>query len=239
MSQGRKPSTTTDFKQEPILCAVGICSLLRRALKRLFFIGEIPMNELAVPKQFQDMIFLQGQSARTNSLLVAERFGKRHDNVLQAIEIMECSDAFRSQNITESQYVDERGKTQKIYDLTWKGFSILAMGFTGKAAMEWKERFLDAFEWMQNELAILQREAALKQGRVEGRNEVRQDSWDQIGREQRDAIGKVAKSNHRWEQERGRKEQVQKDNKVLTKANEKLNKENIKLRAELKAAKSK
>jgi Rha family phage regulatory protein len=213
-------------------------------LKRLFFIGEIPMNNLVVPPQFKDMIFLRSQTAQTSSLIVAERFGKRHSDVLRAIEELECSDSFRAGHLFETSYLDKQGQTRKLYNLTWKGFSRLAMGFNGKEAAEWQEKFLDAFEWMQEELGRLRSEADKKEGHEAGRSLVMQDAWNKIGEEQRDANAKVFMHKHRWEQERGRKEDAQKNNRLLTKENQKLvkaiekvRKENTKLRAELKAAK--
>lgn len=110
------------------------------------------MNKLVVPKQFKDLIFLDGESAETDSLRVAAKFSKRHDNVLKAIEELECSPAFREANFFESTYVDVIGRELKSYSITKDGFYILAMGFTGREAMAWKEKFIEAFNWMASAL---------------------------------------------------------------------------------------
>ena len=56
--------------------------------------------------------------------------------------------------------------------MTWKGFSLLVMGFTGKKAYAWKQSFLDAFEWMGKEivrLKVQQQDALWQQKRLEGK----------------------------------------------------------------------
>lgn len=190
------------------------------------------MNELSVPKRFQDMIFLQGQNTRTNSLLVAERFGKRHADVLRAIDDTECSDAFRKQNFMESMYIDEQGQSRKLYNLTWKGFSKLAFGFNGKAAADWQEKFLDAFEWMQNELTRLQYEIGLDKGMREGISQTRLEARRLIDTELSNTGSEISKYKHRWEQEKGRKEKVEKENKSLASHNRYLERENAKVKTE-------
>ena len=107
------------------------------------------MNKLVVPKQFKDLIFIVGDLAETDSLRVATKFNKRHDNVLRAIEELECSTEFREENFFECTHTDEQGKPRKSYVITKNGFYILAMGFTGREAMDWKEKFIKAFNWME------------------------------------------------------------------------------------------
>lgn len=81
----------------------------------------------------------------TNSLVIANRFGKRHTNVLRAISQLECSPEFTELNFELSEYTDETGKKNKYFIITRDGFIFLAMGFTGKEAAQWKERFITAF----------------------------------------------------------------------------------------------
>ena len=65
------------------------------------------MNELmnACP-----IIRQKGGSLFTTSIDVAEKFGKRHKNVLQAILALECSDEFNRLNFQPVKYVDEKGE---------------------------------------------------------------------------------------------------------------------------------
>lgn len=117
---------------------------------------------------------IRQQQVFTTSLDVAARFGKRHDTVLRAIRNLKCSEAFSRRNLAESDYTDERGKTQKSYELTRDGFTMLAFGFTGDDAVAWREKYITAFNWMEQELTRIkfqQQEPAWQQQRLEARVE--------------------------------------------------------------------
>ena len=88
----------------------------------------------------------------TTSLLVADRFGKRHADVLRAVDKLECSDDFTERNFALSDYADATGRRLPMYRISRDGFAFLAMGFTGRAAAAWKERFIAAFGKMEREL---------------------------------------------------------------------------------------
>ncbi len=81
----------------------------------------------------------------TTSLIVAEVFGKRHDSVLRDIENLSCSDTFNLHNFVAIEYTDNRGRSQKAYEMTKDGFSFLVMGYTGEKAGKFKERFINEF----------------------------------------------------------------------------------------------
>lgn len=76
----------------------------------------------------------------TTSLQIAEHFGKRHDTVLRAIRnlIVELDDEHR-RNFAEVivEFKNGKGGTQQgpAFQLTRDGFTLLAMGFTGKEAL--------------------------------------------------------------------------------------------------------
>lgn len=93
---------------------------------------------------------------RTSSRDVADYFGRQHRNVLQAIERLECSEDFRLLNFQQTPYFDEQGREQPGYEMTKDGFVFLAMGFTGKKAAEFKERYIRAFNDMESKLASQQ-----------------------------------------------------------------------------------
>lgn len=88
----------------------------------------------------------------TTSLKIAEKFGKEHAHVLRDIRDMECSDTFRESNFGLSSYKSAQGKTLPMYEVTRDGFTLLAMGYTGKEAMKFKEDYINAFNAMENEL---------------------------------------------------------------------------------------
>lgn len=95
-----------------------------------------------------------GQITAT-SLQVAEHFGKRHPDVLRAIRKLEVSEEFSRCNFAPRDYFDERGKVQPMYDITRYGFAMLAMGFTGKEAVRWKEAYISTFNAMEAKLRAL------------------------------------------------------------------------------------
>ena len=87
----------------------------------------------------------------TTSLRIAEVFGKRHTHVLDKIQhILKDSTEKSAQCYKQSYYKDASGKTNIMYYINRKGFVFLAMGFTGRKADEWKWKYIDAFDEMEN-----------------------------------------------------------------------------------------
>ncbi len=92
----------------------------------------------------------------TDSLTVADRFGKRHCDVLRSIKMLKCSKEFSERNFALAEYLDEQGKPRTYYDMTYDGWMFLVMGFTGEKAAEWKEKFIVAFRAMEAKLKSLE-----------------------------------------------------------------------------------
>lgn len=101
---------------------------------------------------YRELVSCDGDEPTTDSLRVATRFGKRHDNVLRAIDNVKCSAKFRLLNFEETSYIDEQGKVQRMFNMTKDGFMFVVMGFTGEKAATWKEAFIEAFNRMLQEL---------------------------------------------------------------------------------------
>lgn len=89
------------------------------------------------------------KTARISSLTVAEVFEKEHRNVLRAIENLECSPEFTALNFERSTYKDKSGKKSPCYNMTRKGFTRLAFGFTGKKAAQFIEEYITRFDEME------------------------------------------------------------------------------------------
>ena len=85
----------------------------------------------------------------TDSLLVAEKFRKKHKNVIQKIEDLMIIDDYNGLNFQPVEYTDLKGENRKMYQMDRKSFAVLAMGFTGKKALQWKIKFVGAFEAME------------------------------------------------------------------------------------------
>lgn len=93
----------------------------------------------------------------TTSLIVADRFGKAHRDVLRAIDNLEIQDEYRLRNFAQTEAsrpspLNGAPIKSRAISMTRDGFVLLVMGFTGKAAMEWKIRFLEAFNAMEAQL---------------------------------------------------------------------------------------
>jgi Rha family phage regulatory protein len=98
------------------------------------------------------LVFVEKNQAITNSLIISEVFGKDHKNVLKDIRELGCSDEFRRLNFEQSSYVNSQNKDMPMYQMNKKGFTLLAMGYTGKEAMKFKEAYIEQFEKMEEEL---------------------------------------------------------------------------------------
>lgn len=137
-------------------------------------VPDITCNEFLYPRN-------EHQKVRVSSLVVAEKFEKKHKNILQAIELLECSEEFNRLNFQQIDYVDQKGRTYKAYAMTRDGFMMLVMGFTGKKAATWKEAFIACY----NRLEAKYREHVKLLAGLRDRNQLRlmkayEDNLDHI-----------------------------------------------------------
>ena len=86
-----------------------------------------------------------------SSRRVAENFGKEHKHVLQSIRDILVAEKSATKFFGESKH-EYRGQTFPEYLMNRDGFSLLVMGFTGKKALEWKIKYIQAFNAMEKEL---------------------------------------------------------------------------------------
>ncbi|MGN7403504.1 Rha family transcriptional regulator [Cytobacillus praedii] len=98
------------------------------------------------------LVFIENNKAVTDSLTVAEVFKKEHARVMRDIRELGCSEEFRVGNFAESTYVNSQNKEMPKYSMSKKGFTLLAMGYTGKEAMKFKEAYIEEFERMESQL---------------------------------------------------------------------------------------
>ena len=94
-----------------------------------------------------------------SSRQIAESFGKAHRHVLEAIEsILEgMPKNGQTPMFYKTEYTHEQnGQTYPMYLMNRDGFTLLAMGFTGKAALEWKLKYIQAFNEMEKKLSTPQ-----------------------------------------------------------------------------------
>lgn len=88
-----------------------------------------------------------------SSRQIAENFDKNHRDVLRAVDNLKEDVRNFAQMFFETTAPDSYGREQRAYLMNRDGFTLLAMGFTGKAALEWKLKYIAAFNEMEKKLA--------------------------------------------------------------------------------------
>ena len=129
-----------------------------------------------------ELVNMSNGELTTTSKIVADVFNKPHRNILVDIRKLECSEEFSQQNFVLSDYKTNRGKTYKCYSITRDGFAFLCMGFTGKKAAVWKEKYINAFNQMERGLLNLDQRmntlsVEIKENKSSG------TKWGELGRE--------------------------------------------------------
>lgn len=97
----------------------------------------------------KELVYLKNDIAVCDSLQVAEKFGKEHKNVLQSIDNLMAENSAVKTMFKNSSYKSNNGQRYRKFYINRDGFSLLAMGFTGKEALEWKLQYIRAFNQME------------------------------------------------------------------------------------------
>lgn len=97
-------------------------------------------------------LFNQDGRILASSREVAEKFGKRNPDVNRAIENLIVQNCTVRNMFIKTLYTSSRGREENEYLMDRDGFSLLVMGFTGKKALEWKLKYIDAFNKMEETL---------------------------------------------------------------------------------------
>ncbi|WP_418954630.1 Rha family transcriptional regulator [Sutterella wadsworthensis] len=110
------------------------------------------MSDIALTNAFR---IVEGRPV-TTSFIVAQYFEKQHKNVIRDIEeLLAKKPALRGLNFELTQEIKQIGAATRsvpVYLIDRKGFSLLAMGFTGAKALDFKCAFYDQFERMEEAL---------------------------------------------------------------------------------------
>lgn len=103
-------------------------------------------------------IILSAQNGEpvASSRQIAESFEKRHDHVMRDIDSIKKDAPNFGEMFFETQAPDSYGRPQRTYMMNRDGFTLLAMGFTGKSALEWKLKYIAAFNAMEKQLSTPQ-----------------------------------------------------------------------------------
>ena len=111
-------------------------------------------NDKGLQSPEEALVKVENNQVVTDSRSVADHFGKQHKDVLRAIENLVRGDHRKiAPMFYETTMPDSYGRQQKAYFMNRDGFSLLVMGFTGKKALEWKLKYIEAFNGMERKLA--------------------------------------------------------------------------------------
>ncbi|MDA2638790.1 ORF6C domain-containing protein [Bacillus cereus] len=111
------------------------------------------MSQLTVVNE-QALVFENNGKVVTDSLMIAEMFEKTHDNVLKDIrkQIEYGGPEFSLVNFYESNYKNERGRKYLKYNLTEEAFTLVAMSYNTKEAVQMKIKFIEEFKRMKQHI---------------------------------------------------------------------------------------
>lgn len=99
----------------------------------------------------ESLVKVENNQIVTDSRSVAEHFGKRHNDVTEVIRKLLATEKSVTKMFHESKF-EYRGQEFPMYLMNRDGFSLLVMGFTGAKALEWKLKYIDAFNEMEKQL---------------------------------------------------------------------------------------
>ncbi len=102
-----------------------------------------------------NLVQISDNQVVTTSILVSSVFGKEHKNILSRIRNEDIPADFNRLNFKPVTYLDKKGEVRPMYEITRDGFTLLAMGFTGKKAMQFKIKYIAAFNEMEAKLKDL------------------------------------------------------------------------------------
>lgn len=113
-----------------------------------------------------ELVYLKNDEVVCTSLQIAEKFGKQHKHVIRNIEnLLEGMPKIGlSEMFKKGTYaVEGNNKRYPMYYMNRDGFALLAMGFTGKKAIEWKVQYINAFNAMEAALKERNTQAWIEQ----------------------------------------------------------------------------
>nr|DAZ71446.1 MAG TPA: regulatory protein [Caudoviricetes sp.] len=96
-----------------------------------------------------NLVIMHDKQVVTTSLKVAEIFGKEHKHVMETVRKLTAENSTVRKMFIEDSYLNSRNQQQPMYYMNRDGFTLLAMGFTGSKAMEFKLKYIEAFNKME------------------------------------------------------------------------------------------
>lgn len=119
-------------------------------MKYCIMVGDFFQCERSLP--MKNLVEIRNNQVVVSSRQVAEKFGKEHRHVLDSIREIVKAENSALTYFHESSYQAGTGKQYPEYLMNRDGFTLLAMGFTGKDALQWKMKYIAAFNEMEKQL---------------------------------------------------------------------------------------
>ena len=99
-----------------------------------------------------NLVIMKDKQAVTTSLQIADDFEKEHHDVIKSINKLKEDVGSFSEMFAEDFEPDSYGRPRKIYFMNRDGFTLLAMGYNGKKALDFKVKYIQAFNYMEGQL---------------------------------------------------------------------------------------
>ena len=106
-----------------------------------------------------NLVILKDRKAVTSSLAVSEEFDKRHDHIIRDIDNLQKDVPNFGEMFSEGYEPDYYGRKRRMFYMNRDGFTLLAMGFTGKRVLEFKLKYIQAFNEMEEKLIELTKDS--------------------------------------------------------------------------------
>lgn len=111
------------------------------------------MTTAAMPATIANAVTMHNGRPTTTSIKIAQVFGKRHREVIRTIRALDVPSEWGTRNFAHTPTVHpQNGQVYDVCYVTRDGFTLLAMGFTGKRAMQFKLAYIEAFNAMERVL---------------------------------------------------------------------------------------
>ena len=98
------------------------------------------------------LVIMKDRQAVTDSLTVAKSFEKNHRDVLRSARNLSAQNCAVKKMFFESTYINQQGHEQPLIYMNRDGFTLLAMSFTGKKALDFKLKYIQAFNEMEKRI---------------------------------------------------------------------------------------
>lgn len=101
-----------------------------------------------------ELVFLQNNKVVTDSLTIAEMFNKTHANVLKDIrtQMEYAGEEYAEVNFYSGSYQDKNKQLRPKFDLTEEAFTLVAMSYNTKEAVQMKIKFIQEFKRMKEHI---------------------------------------------------------------------------------------